>query len=1213
MPSQILSEYYVGQGQPYRDVDQVLNTLANALTTDDFILPPDSLSDGGQVNIVIVGNRKLPNFTVPDNLTVPLADAGRYLVIKRQERREDGSVISSALPTFGPIAPEDATPSVEDHLIGINLGNNNPNIKLIGLRVDGFVIGLTAGFNCNNLTITRCFFTNSINTQIYVHDSTRVYIVNNVVVGGQYGIVLKNVGGIRMYHNTVFLDGLTALDNTTKAGIMLQGERLFSNNYNPEVFCLGNLVYTVGCPAAIFYEQDLGDLNSNYNDFYSATAVVQLRQDNATMPDDTAEVVRNNYTSLTDWRQVAHLSDDSTRSVDQDSISIHPVFIQNIGLAGATASSILNLNLINNSPLMQRVPAWFHDSDDFFIPDDLDTDLISVDCLNNNRQYPYTSIGANDAPSLNGFFGQDIFTSPLEIDPDKRCNVDPLNLVSAQELTMTYPAILAGYFYSHERPYYLYGKKAGVHLGYLAKTTFQLPGILYSATVSVRVRDEIIPEEDWDITGKRLILYHRSNKITSYEDEVQITGQLKGWFGNGFTFQNAFYVFKIKDGTTEFVLPSDYQPGAPICITDDRVSYRNPIDTVRREFGISFYEVTQETKLVFGGNENLFENSDFSYTFSGSTPSYWIVPPQTDDSNAFLLWNDYSYFGDYALGLKIDHNPGYVISPSIKIAHDDPLCLSWHAKLPVDITGAGGSDVTTASGYYRVILYDNYDEEMPNVIDGYFNITTGYHRYYLPIGADDDLIDTTNDGYESAPLVSLQTGVIVLPERVTKLELILSGVNHSGNVSSGAFAILDAIQAEYALSPSYYHPKPSFYGMTVEFETSASGIFVDRMQNISPVFNENPNGFLGIADMPASLWGGPKDPETTTLHEYRWADGRLRVLPWARLFGKDKLRQKAILGNSPSVVQDIISPYVLPRQAYEASISPAVIRISQNAEVPDGFNVQVSDTLGNPYSLRGYVAHVYDSNGHFPGWLSKVYMGAKEQLGSTIYGTLGSNGSFNGFYLSPSRNHIRWVGSVPTPGSTVTGLSGVLDSVSFVTVPYSVSSENNGNITIIGNGGKFHDTYSRTPISGQYLTEASVHSRFIALEYPPVYGSVKVYMDDEQFGESYITPQSKEFTVSYSYGQITLANDIVAGTPVIVSYQPKYAYPIPDEPNKIVLHNSQIFGSYTGPIQIDYDAELKLELRVSDPMNREFVATFPVIAQNPLIVFSDNYSLENEF
>lgn len=1213
MPAQILSSYYVGQGQPYQDVDQVLNTIANALATDDYTLPPDSLSDGGQVNIVIVGNKKLPNFTIPDNMTLPLADAGRYLVIKRQEYRDDGMLISSSLPTIGPIAPTDATPSIEDHLIGIRIGNNNPNVKLIGLRVDGFVIGVTAGFNCNNLTITRCFLTNSINTQLYVHDSTRVYIVNNVIVGGQYGIVLKNVGGIRVYHNTVFLDGLTAIDGTTKAGMILQGERLFGASTNAELFCLANLVYTVGCPAVIFYEEDIGALNSNYNDFYSSTALVQLRQDNATLPEDVSEIIRNNYTDLTQWRQVAPLSDDTSRRVDQDSISTHPIFIQNIGLAGSTSSSIINLSLINNSPLTQKVPSWFHTTDNFYIPTDLDTDLISIDSLNNSRQYPYTSIGANDAQSLNGFFGQDIFTSPLEIDPEKKCDVDPLNLVSSQELTMTYPAIMAGYFYSHERPYYLYGKKAGVHLGYLAKTSFTLPGILYADTVTVSVRDEPIQDQDWDIIGKKLVLYHKGNKITSYEDEVQIAGKIKGWFGNGFTSQDVFYIFKIKDGTTEFVLPDNYQPGAPIVITDDRVSYRNPIDAVRREFSTVFDENAQETKIVFGGNDNLFENSDFSYTFSGSTPSYWIASPQSSDPNVFLLWNDYSYFGDYALGIKIDHNPGYIISPLIDIAHDDALCLSWHAKLPLDITGQTGNSITSASGFYKVTLYDNYNEQMPDLIEGYFDITTGYHRYYLPIGADDDVIDTTNDGYLSAPLIAIQTGVVVLPERVTKFELTLSGVNMSGQVNSGSFMILDAIQAEYESSPSYYHPSPSFYGMTVEFETSASGVFTDRMLNISPVFNENPNGFLCIADMPASLWGGPKDPETTTLHEYRWPDGRFKILPWARLFGKDKLRQKSILGNDPSVVQDIINPYAMPRAAYEASITPSVIRISQNAEYPDGFNVQVSDTLGNPYSLRGFVAHTYDPNGHFPGWLSKSFMGAKEQLGSTVYGNLNSNGSFNGYYLSPSQNHIKWVGTVPTVESTATGLSGVLDSVSFIKVPYSVSSENNGNITIIGEGGKFHDTYSRVPISGQYLAEAGSNSKFIALEYPPVYGTVKLYMDGIQFSETYMTPQENEFSVSYSYGQVFLANNTVVGTPVVVSYQPKYAYPIPDESNKIILHNNKIFNGYSGPIQVDYDAEIKLEVRVSDSLNREFVATFPVIAQNPLIAYSDNHSLEYEF
>jgi hypothetical protein len=72
MTARIESTYYVGKDQPFKTINQAVNSIAAALGTNNYVLPPDSLPDGGHVNIVLVGNGKFPPVTIPDNMTVAL-------------------------------------------------------------------------------------------------------------------------------------------------------------------------------------------------------------------------------------------------------------------------------------------------------------------------------------------------------------------------------------------------------------------------------------------------------------------------------------------------------------------------------------------------------------------------------------------------------------------------------------------------------------------------------------------------------------------------------------------------------------------------------------------------------------------------------------------------------------------------------------------------------------------------------------------------------------------------------------------------------------------------------------------------------------------------------------------------------------------------------------------------------------------------------------
>jgi len=265
------------------------------------------------------------------------------------------------------------------------------------------------------------------------------------------------------------------------------------------------MVFTIGCPAYIVYDEDVKSnrLISNYNDIFALDGpLVQLRSDSAQLSNEN-EIVRNEFFDLATWTQEGQLGDLEDNNslpigLDQNSISAHPVFIDSINSILFTNTAILDLNLLSNSPLLGKVPSWYYNVDLTYIPTDFNEEIISLDALLNTREQPFTAIGANDSYSLNGFFGQDIFTSPLSSTQSSSCDVDPLNSIALQNVDLIFPEILPGYFYSHERKYYLYGKKGAYQMGFLMKLKFDLPGFLHHKDLKVSINGKPIPI----VTGK---------------------------------------------------------------------------------------------------------------------------------------------------------------------------------------------------------------------------------------------------------------------------------------------------------------------------------------------------------------------------------------------------------------------------------------------------------------------------------------------------------------------------------------------------------------------------------------------------------------------------------------------------------------------------------------------------------------------------------------
>jgi hypothetical protein len=1204
--AQIHNKYFVGPGQAYKTVTHALSTIYSTLQAGSFTLPSTSSADGGNVNIVLVGGGTYQPFTVPDNMTVPINAAGRRLVITRQELTDTGKLSTASMPVFTPQAAGAGEMDIADKVNCIQLGSNNPGITLRGLYARDATIGIQAGFNTDDLIIDRCIIANCSNVQVYLHDLSKLQFINNVLIGGEYGLIAKFISKIRCYHNTIHLDGSTALGGKARAGVILQGERIFSGTEASTIYFAGNLVSVANAPALIAYQGDALDqrLVSDYNNLFSTNNhLVELRQDTSQSENEN-DIIIGKYNTLSEWQKASSLGSDLSKSVDTNSLSIDPVFIQKTFLAGSTAS-VLDLSLLNNSPILGKVPSWYSVTDSTYIPSDLDTTLIAIDILLNSREKPYNAIGANDAPSFNGYFGEDIFTSPLSSTPDKNCDIDPLKIIAVQGLDLVYPEITAGFFWSHERPYYLYADKGACQLGKLARTKFKLPGYpSLKSDFSITIKGKELPKENWDVVGKDLYIKHTSSGIVSYEDEVHIHCSIQGWDNNGFFNKKAYYVFKVVDGITDFLLPETYNAQGPVVITDDRSSLRDPIKLVRREFSVNFSSERNESTIEFLHTDNLVSNSSFDATEGSSKPSFWSTDEDFTDE-VFILGTNYAYYGDHAAGIRFGSRQGWLESSAIPINDTDPITLSWHARTP---TGLSSNSTT---GHYSISWLDEKRNTTvnSNITGNFVASASGYNRYYMSFGHSDQLptVDTYND-YDTD--VTKVQAYDYIPSGVSYLTLTISG---SSSTDYDGFLMLDAVQIEHDNAPTYYHPELSFEYMTVEWEDTDAKSFVDKRMNISSVFNERPNGFLCIQDMPATIWNGPSDPNITTLHEYKWPIGRINYLPWARLHGKDKLSQRVYGAESPSRPLDIISPYGGLATPENAVMTPETLRVTQNSGDVAGFDIRVFDSFGNAYPLRRYTMQVYETQDKYPGLLSKKHYGAKEQLGTTIYGELSSNGSAVASYVPPDNSLITYVGMAPKPETQATNVIGINEKISHIYTAYRVSLENNGNVTVRGQSGKKLNTISNVSVTNTYYGISDGNQVVITLPHPPAYGSLKLSHNGIVFTETQSDPQSNEFTINYAYGQVTLRAIVDGDIPFTITYVPKYAYPDPDNPYMIIFHHDKIFGNYKGPIRVDYDAQVFVELRTEKPIVGELITRFPIIIQNPELATITNDSLALEF
>ncbi|NDB86771.1 MAG: hypothetical protein EB127_29370, partial [Alphaproteobacteria bacterium] len=338
-------------------------------------------------------------------------------------------------------------------------------------------------------------------------------------------------------------------------------------------------------------------------------------------------------------------------------------------------------NFINNSA---QAAIW--------LPSYVDSADLEKDILGNSRSEFRSAIGANDKESNYGFYGQDILSIPLEDITSADCGIDPLFDVIQRKIDLWYPKYRAGYFYSYDRPFYLYSKKRCSTLGSLCQTEFILPSrIDTNSPIELIVNGSTVKNKNYyDAAGDRFILYHLNLPINTLNEEIEIKYSVTTWSDAGFISTPTSIRFKIKEGITRYFLEKDYIPGAPVVITDDMSSPTDKDLYSNREYSITFDQTVQKSEIIFAQNSNKVLNSQFDYSLSGTSPLYWSSDRASITTGSSSL---YPVCGSFMCAIQ---HTGYI--QQILPTHSGESVLSFYGAT------TGSANIT-----YSLSFFDDYN------------------------------------------------------------------------------------------------------------------------------------------------------------------------------------------------------------------------------------------------------------------------------------------------------------------------------------------------------------------------------------------------------------------------------------------------------------------------------------------------------------------------
>lgn len=1140
--------YSVKNSGPSNNIQSVINRIVNELSSNPIIERDIE---------ILIDKGTYSGFKIPDASLYPLYLHGYNLVIKSS---------GNHFPII------DFNRSLDTQIVGIDIGSGNPNVVIERLRVQYFAVGIRAALNSHYPAVKNCIINNNRNAGIFFEQVIEPQALQNVIVNGDYGIVCRLTKSAALIHNTIFMNGAISTE-VGKSISCIWAELAIDYGGGLDdtgvLHLIGNIGWNTSgrCLTLFIADVEAEDkLVANYNDWVVGDPDQFIVVEDNVFYKGPNSSPRRIFKSLAEWKALGH---------DLNSKSEDPKFISPVKIRKNRNGYAIDLNILPVSPILGMVPSLGFDIDQAleWLPSYVDSADLSKDILKFNRNQSGTAAGANEKLSTSGFFGQDVFSNPLDLDLVKNCNVDPFANILFKSLELWHPTLKPGYFYSNEREYYLYSKKETKTIGELSVTSFFLPGKLaQNKPIKVKVGGKLIDSSYYDASNNVFILYHKDLPITTREEELEIEASVSTWSNNSFTYSPCLYRLKINDGTTKYFLPNTYFASGPVVITDD-ISYPTDSDyTSNREFAVSFDKIENKSEIVFANNTNQISNGQFDYSIE-SAPTYW------QSSGAEVKQASAPYYSVAGSNICSLSDNGY-IRKIVPLTEDQNHCFSFHAM-------SFGSGTVN----WDIEYYSNTYDLLGVINSGQLQLKNIWSRYSIPF-----IVTGIEDGFTpQVPHPCIELQAYTPPTNCAYASIRLK---HKENPAYTGEALIDAVQYEHASFPSLYHRRPFLNELTVEYESSDSNQFIDTRLSIAPIINLMSDGFLFIPEVPASCYNGPTSPAITTLHEWKWPEGRKKLIPWARTKGKDKLRKRPIgkFNVLPEIKPEIIAPVGFTPAVKDIDIYPTIPTTFAGDSNGVGISIKVTDMDGNPHALNSLTASISDFNLRYPGLLSKKIYGLKQQLGASISAKTDSSGTVTLTWIPPEESYGVYKGPIPTP----TMVSDNGSRISVITTDYPVSMEALGNVLIFDSLNRPISIKSDTLDSADYIPTYGGEYAVVKLRYPIVPGSVLLKIDNKIYTENQLNIlESDQFFVDYEGQTIT-----VKGRPseIFVQYLPSYVYVSEVDPYKIMLYYDKLFSTYEGNITVSYDFYIKLSVKVHDPANSDyFTKDFELVVQNPLI------------
>lgn len=348
--------------------------------------------------------------------------------------------------------------------------------------------------------------------------------------------------------------------------------------------------------------------------------------------------------------------------------------------------------------------------------------------------------------------------------------------------------------------------------------------------------------------------------------------------------------------------------------------------------------------------------------------------------------------------------------------------------------------------------------------------------------------------------------------------------------------------------------------MTIEWETSNTGVYEVADLSVNPIHNPKTDGFLVIRNIDASQWDRALASGESTLED-NWLEGRAGdLLPWACVTGKNKWRQLIREFSAPVSKAAAVNYPTGECQVIDSAPGPLVaLQDTTGEEVVFTF----VDSEANPwvFGLANFeLSTGSNPTGEFPGYIAKREFGLYTHLGQEIDNLeTDSAGNIALRYIPPPSSMI----VLFTPILVTSG-----DDNWFVT-PYDIYPDRFGNPTITNQSGGLI-TLTGDSVSETLTGDLSGGYYYYNMSLYPKSGTVKVVEDgvrqQEIFHESV---QDGQVYVDVENKRIKSKSD----GPLSVTFMPMLVWRTPFESRKLYVSDSL---SLSSNFIVGYDAWIKL-------------------------------------